>query len=77
MEITDKNSASFIRPDFYTFVSLLDSTGVYITGIGIGQNEHGNLQLHFPGGTIDVDSYHGKHEHQIAVRLPVGGKDAV
>jgi hypothetical protein len=70
MEITDKNEASFIRPDTYSFIALLDENGRYITGIGIGLHNNGNLQIHFPGSTIDVDSDHGRHEHSLAVRLP-------
>jgi hypothetical protein len=69
MEITDKNEASFIRPDIYSFIALLDENGKYITGIGVGLH-NGNLQIHFPGSTIDVDSEHGQCAHGLAVRLP-------
>lgn len=58
------------RDDAFTWVSLVDREGNFITGLGIGKAVDGSITVHFPGATI-VESIFAKDANDVAVQLNV------
>jgi hypothetical protein len=52
-KVIDKDQKEFVVPAAYTFLSLLDSNGDYITGLAVSLTD-GNFYLHFPGSEVKL-----------------------
>jgi hypothetical protein len=70
-KVIDKDQKEFVVPAAYTFISLLDSNGDYITGLAVSRDSDGNFHLHFPGAEITTKSqFNWVAGQDIAVALP-------
>jgi hypothetical protein len=68
-KVIDKDQKEFVVPAAYTFLSLLDSNGDYITGLAVSLTD-GNFYLHFPGSEVHTKPPFIRLTGDLAVTLP-------